>query len=362
MPTTISFYIGRIFIVWVGIVFSVLIGLVALFETVELLRRAANRPEATLDLVLQMTALKLPHLSMELIPFAVLFGGMIAFWRLTRSNELIVCRAVGVSAWQFMGPAILGAFLLGVAQVGFINPLSAAMLSAFEKIEAKILKGQSSMLNISDTGLWLRQPEITGNSVIRASRMAPDEVVLYEVTIFQFEGVDRFTRRLDADRAALEDGFWVLNDVWITGPQLLPRQELTLRIPTTLTFEKIQDSFASPETMSFWELPGFIALLEESGFSAAKHRMQWYKLLSTPFLLCAIVLIAVPFSLRAQRRGGVLATVFLGVLSGFLLFLMSQALHALGEGEQLPALLAAWTPAGVSSMLGVAILLHQEDG
>ena len=112
----------------------------------------------------------------------------------------------------------------------------------------------------------------------------------------------------------------------------------------------------------FWELPAFIELLEESGFSASRHRMQWYKLLATPFLLCSIVLIAVPFSLRGQRRGGVLSTIFLGILSGFVLFLVSQALHALGEGEQLPAMLAAWTPAGVSSMIGIAILLHQEDG
>ena len=65
----------------------------------------ARRPGA---LLLEMAALKLPHTAQDVMPFAVLFGTMLAFWRLTRSNELVVARAAGVSVWRFLTPAIAG--------------------------------------------------------------------------------------------------------------------------------------------------------------------------------------------------------------------------------------------------------------
>ena len=65
-------------------------------------------------------------------------------------------------------------------------------------------------------------------------------------------------------------------------PGLGPTALDEMRIPTDLTAEHIQDSFAAPETISFWKLPGFVGLLEQSGFSSSRHRMHWYRLLSAP--------------------------------------------------------------------------------
>ena len=75
-----------------------------------------------------------------------------------------------------------------------------------------------------------------------------------------------------------------------------------------------------------------------------------------------MVLIAATFSLRLTRRGGTVLLGIAGVLTGFLLFVLSNLVQALGLGASLPAALAAWTPAGVSLLLGAAMLLHLEDG
>src|SRR6201996_2844075 len=120
-----------------------------------------------------------------------------------------------------------------------------------------------------------------------------------------------------------------------------------MRLPTTLTASKIEESLASPDTMSFWELPGFIALLEESGFSAQRHRLPFHVLLAKPLLFCSMVLIPATFSLRMQRRGGAAAMIVSGVAAGFLLYFLSDIVFALGLSAKVPVLLAAWTPAGV---------------
>ena len=116
MPATLSLYIARRFSLAVLSMLAALSGLVSLFDFIELLRRSATKPDATFGLVTEIAALRLPYVSMQILPFAVLLGGILAFWRLTRSSELIVARAAGVSAWQFLAAPLACAVLVtGVA-------------------------------------------------------------------------------------------------------------------------------------------------------------------------------------------------------------------------------------------------------
>ena len=151
-------------------------------------------------------------------------------------------------------------------------------------------------------------------------------------------------------------------DAVVTSAAGRPESLGTVRIPTRLTIENIQDSFASPETMSFWELPEFIRILENAGFSAVKHRLYWHALLASPLLLVAMVLIAATFSLRPTRRGGTLAWAASGLFFGFVLYFVTDIVFALGLSASIPAVLAAWTPATVTMLLGMTSLLHLEDG
>jgi lipopolysaccharide export system permease protein len=114
--------------------------------------------------------------------------------------------------------------------------------------------------------------------------------------------------------------------------------------------------------MSFWELPGFIRLLDASGFSSQKHRLYFNALLARPFLYAAMVLIAASFSLRMQRRGGATLMIGAGVACGFALYFLSDVVFALGLSASIPISLAAWTPTGVTWLLGATLLLHLEDG
>ena len=107
MALTLSAYVARAFSVSVLAMLSALSLLVSLFDFIELLRRAATRPEATFGLVASIASLRLPFVVLQILPFAVLLGGIIAFWRLARSSELVVARAAGVSAWSFLAGPVL---------------------------------------------------------------------------------------------------------------------------------------------------------------------------------------------------------------------------------------------------------------
>lgn len=364
LSAILSLYIGRHFLVSFLLLLAALLGLVLLFDIVELMRRAAARPDVSFGTIAEMALLKLPHLGQKIFPFAALFGGMLVFWRLTRSHELVVTRSAGVSAWQFLLPVLALSILLGIASVSAVNPLASASLSRFERIEATVLKGQKSDLAISESGLWLRQGDPSGQSVVHAARVLQqgDEVELFDVVIFVYRGIDKFEYRIDAEHARLENGFWTLSGVWFFRPETAPSRFDEYRLTTDLTLAKIQDSFAPPETMSFWALPNFIRTLEAAGFSALRHRLHWHALLATPLLMCAMVLIAATFTLRQDRRGSTAFIIAAGVLTGFTLYVVQDFVFALGLSDSIPVTLAAWTPSGVAALLGIAMLFHLEDG
>lgn len=359
---TLSAYIGRLFVFRFGAVLLALTAIAFLLDLIELLRRASTHPDVTVGTVVQLSLLKLPYLIQEMIPFVVLFATMLTLWRLSRNSELAVIRAAGISVWQFLLPALVIVLAIGALRLAVLNPVGAVLYSTFEQAEAKLLRGRTSLLAVSQSGFWLRQTDGQGNAVIHALRVASQHMELYDVIIFNFEGADRFVSRIDAASARLEPGAWVLRDAWISVPEQPPRFEKVYRLPTEMTIERIRESFASPETISFWELPEFIRLLENAGFSAVQHRLHWHRLLSGPLLLAAMVLLAATFSLRPPRRGGAALLVVAGILAGFMLYFLSNLVAALGQGARIPVVLAAWTPAGVSTLLAVSLLLHLEDG
>ncbi len=364
LSSTLSFYIGRHFLLWLGVVFGGFVVVILLVSLLELMTRASGKPAATFTVVLNMALLKMPFLAQEAVPFAMLFGGMLAFWKLNRSHELVAVRASGVSVWQFTLPALAIAVLIGIIKIGAINPAASLMLSRYEQLEHKYLSGRSSLLAVSRSGVWLRQADEKGQSVIHAQQAVSANMELKEVLVLIYEGADHFVQRIDAAAARLEDGYWVLTDARVTTPgdDPLPRVHATYRLQTDLTPTKILQSFASPETISFWDLPRFIETLESAGFSALPHRLHWNSLLAEPLLLCAMILIAGAFSLRHNRRSGVFIAVIGGVATGFIVYFASHVVLAVASKGAIPATLAAWAPAGITTLLGLSTLLHLEDG
>lgn len=359
---TLSVYIAKRFAVGFLVILAGIAAIVFLIDIVELLRRGAGRQDVTFNLVLQLAALKLPHMVGKLVPFSVLFGGLYTFWRLTRTSELVVARASGVSVWQFLFPVVTTAVLIGFAMNAALNPLGAMMLMRYEQMETDMLKGKDDLLSVSESGLWLRQSDPRGQSVIHAERMSSSDMVLREVTVFLFDKQNRFERRLDAGMAKLENGAWRLTNVLVTAPNVPSREQAEYSLPTDWTPNKIQDSFSPPETLSFWRLPGFIDLLDNAGFAAVRHRVHWYSLLAMPVMLAAMVLIAASFSLRMARRGGVALLITGGMLFSFFVFFMSDVVFAMGLSGVIPPLLAAVTPTAVTTLIGASVLLHIEDG
>ena len=362
IATTLSRYFAMRFVASVVGSFIGVIALAAMIDYVELMRRGADWPNATAWLLAKISMYRVPQLTERILPFTVLVGAMSCYLTLSRRHELVVARAAGVSAWQFVAPAVLAAFILGTATTTLYNPVSAMLHERSKRLEADMQGATLSALQRSTSGFWVRQKSSDGAVIINAITSREQGAQLGGVSVFTFDNNGHFQQRIEAKSAALQEGYWLLEDARIYIAGKAPDLEQSYRLPTNLTLEQVRESFATPETVPFWQLPTYIELADRAGLLAAGYRLQYQQLLARPFLLAAMVLLAASVSLRFFRFGGVQKMILSGISAGFLLFVLSKITEDMSKSELLSPVAAAWIPVVIGSLTGFVALLYQEDG
>jgi lipopolysaccharide export system permease protein len=359
---TLSRYFAFRFFVAVTGVFVGVFVLVAFVDYIDLMRKAADVPDAPAGLLVLMSLYRVPQIMERLMPFSILIGAMTCFFGLSRRMELVVARGAGMSVWQIIAPALIVALLLGTFGTLVYNPLSASLREASKRIESQIFGPSQSALEGYGSGYWVRQRGGDGESILNAVQSQEQGLKLTTITAFTFSGTGEFKERIEAQNAELMPGAWQLTQARIFAPNTPPQEFETYMLPTKLTREQVAESFAAPDTVGFWHLPTYIRFAEDSGLAAAGYRLQYQLLIARPFLLAAMILLAASVSLRAFRFGGVPQRILLGVAAGFSIYVLSKVTEDLSKAELLYPLLAAWLPIVAGGLSGFLVLLWEEDG
>lgn len=356
---TLGRYFSLQFAKTILLVFGTVFALVYTIDFVELMRRAGEAPGATAGLMARLALFRTPAVAEQVLPFAILFGSMAALLQLSRKLELVVARAAGISAWQFLQPGLLVAAAIGVASVTIYNPVSAYLKQRASAIEARVF---ANNVKTSDKDIWIRQRGLDGQAIIRASAIVNGTATLTGVTVFTFDETGAFAQRVEAKEAILHEGFWEFKEARVLSATEEPQNYDTYLIASTLVPGRVRQSFVPPDSVPFWELTQAISRTERAGLDATRYRLRYESLLARPLLLIAMVFTAASVSLRFFRFGGVAKMVLGGVAAGFMLYVATQLMEDLGASGLISSRVAAWFPAVVGSLLGTLALLYQEDG
>jgi lipopolysaccharide export system permease protein len=359
---TLGRYFGRRFLGAVIVVFFSCVGLIALVDFLELTRRFGDRPNASFSSIAQLVVLRLPAFTEQLLPFAVLIGAMATFLTFSRRLEFVIARSAGMSVWQFTGSAAAIALVLGVLAVTVYNPLSAALKEQANRLEATLLNDRSSLFQRGREGIWIRQQSVDGQSILNAQAVSDGGRQLTRVRIYAFDRTGKFVESIEARSATLEPGNWVLEKARVLGAATEAQDYDTYLVSTNLTLEQVRGRLASPDSLSFWNLPEAIDSTERAGLRSERYRLQYQALLARPLLLITMVVIAAVVSLRVFRFGGIGKMIVGGVVAGFLLYVVARLAEELGEGGIIHPVAAAWFPPAFGTLMGSLVLLYQEDG
>jgi lipopolysaccharide export system permease protein len=360
---TLSLYFARHFARMVLSIFMLAFLLITVVTYVEFFNRAF-RGDFIGGFTLALVALfRVPSVTEDTLPFAVLYGSIAAFVVANRRLEVVVARAAGVSAMQFLVPACVVGLIIGIVGTTLYNPFAASLLGWSNTLTMQVLpEGRRPTVSSGTGPVWVRQA--TGNieSVVGAPQSYDDGLGLIGVTAYVFDRGGKFRERIDADRAHYLPGLWRLEKATVTAPNTVPRKVANYDLPTNLSVDDVKRTFLQVDSVSFWALPGLAASAQRAGVSGNRFLLQYNVLLSRPILLLAMVLIAANVSLRFSRSRDVGWMIIAGVGVGFMLYVLMKIAWDLGSGGIVPPPLAAWLPACVATLFGVTVLLHLEDG
>lgn len=362
----ISKYLVRNFFAGFFAVLLMVLGVVMMFEIIDLLRRISGRSDVGFGFVLQMALSKMPQTIEMVFPFVIMIAGMVSFWKVSKSNEFVVIKAAGVSIWGFLAPIFLAAFIVGFINVMVVNPISSKLYEYHETLDYRFKTKNPKAMLFNSKGLLIRESVDDGNVVIlqaKKIRQEDDGIYLRDISVMEINSEANPTRTIEAFIGQLHVGYVELKDVKIfksgEPTEFLPN----MRYDTSINIERIKENFIEPEAISFWRLPSTIKFYETSGFAVKKYYLRYLSLWAQPFLLCAMILVAAMFSLRANtRRGGIMVMIVGGVVTGFLVYFMSQVVYAFGLNAYIPAWLAVWSPFFIITLISVSVILHIEEG
>ena len=335
-----------------------------LIDSIELSRRIAKSSESDIMLSLKLAFLKLPGMIFEILPFIVLFASLSTFFVLARRSELIIARASGISIWRLLLPGICLIMIIGFFTVIVLQPLIATSSYKFKELEARFIRGQPSLVTLSENGLWLKDINQKDRSyrIINSLGLEKQASNLEKVIFFNHSESGKLISRFDAESALLTNNSWELDNIWVYESEKKPDFKNKIILKTNLTPNQIQENFAPPETISVWNLPKFIKIAEQAGFTATKHKTKFYSILIFPLFLASMLIIAAPFSVRFIRSEKTNTLILSGLLCGLLLYTLSNVVLAFGASGSISPILSAWSPPVLAILLGISALIFIEEG
>lgn len=357
---TLRRYIMTRLIAMILLVYGVCVMLVFFIDFVEMMRKSAKSEVSGVN-VLLLTLMRLPAFSEMILPFSVLIGAIGTFLMLSRSSELVIVRASGVSVWQFLTPAVTVALLFGIFAVTVYNPLAAKAKVASDRLYANMFASKAGA-GAKGTPTWLRQDGPDGPSIVTAKAAADRGTTLAGLTVLQFDPNAKFIERIEADKAILRQGYWELDNARVFSFGNKPQIYKKYLLSTFLDSSHVTENVDTAESISFWELPDFIKFADKVGLSTSTYKLYYQQLLSRPFMMVVMVLLAATCALRPFRFGKIQTMVIAGLSAGFAFFVLVEFSRKLGVSGYITAEVAVWTPIALATLLALTVLLHQEDG
>jgi LPS export ABC transporter permease LptF/LPS export ABC transporter permease LptG len=295
----------------------------------------------------------------QISPIVVLVTTLMTFALLSRTNEIIACKALGISLYRIALPAVVGALMItafsGYLESGKILP------AANEKVaQAKDrIQGRTAARTYRRADRqWLFGQ---GRYIYNYLNYDANTQTLQRLQVFDFDPAHHLIRRLFTESAHYIGDAWVFSRGWartFSGSFRIKFEQFDepriVHYPETPSY--FNSEIRPPDQMGYHELREYIDEMNESGQPEPELLVSLYQKVAYPVISLVMALVALPFAFRLGRQGA-LYGVGLSVILGFVFMAIFAFFTKLGEAGALPALVAVWSPGTVFSILSVYLFL-----
>jgi len=318
----------------------------------------------------------------DLMPIAVLIGGILALARMAQTSEFTILRTGGLSPARALRLlalfGLMGAVL--VAAIGnWLVPIAEQQLT-----RQRATFSTDQQVTLGRAGTWLREKrDVPGQGTHTFTvnvGSAIGEGEFGQVRIFEFDASGQLKRRLAASAArvipnpapGVDDGsVWQLKDVvdtrWLSHERLTQdaalagtkvideRKQARMDWASSLTPVVVTASVLPPESMSVLALWRYTRHLDLNAQAAQRYEMQFWKKSVYPFVCFVMIALALPFAYLHARSGGMSLKIFGGIMLGISFILVNHITSHLGQLQNWQPWLTAMAPSLLYTLLSMSV-------
>ncbi len=310
------------------------------------------------SLLLEYLAFRSPAMILQYaLPVACLVGVLLVFSQLSRSGEMIAMQAGGISRHRAALPVILTTVALGLLSLLASETILPASNQRAQELRAHIRGKRSPRTYYQPKQRWVFGEKHGLYSYNRALRGGE---VLEGFSLMRADpSTLRLTERWYAESAHWDGEAWRLRNGWLRtfaqdgGQEFTAFEERRLFVPEDPSF--LAQEWTAPQQMGFVELRRYVRDLSDAGYDVRELRVDLHSRLRTPWVSLVMVLMALPFALRADHQGG-MAAVGSSLALGIIYYAVHSMGASLGKLGTLPAGIAVWGPSLFFAGIGLAMM------
>jgi len=302
---------------------------------------------------------QIPYILSITLPMAMLLAGLFSVGQLSRNNELMAIKSVGLPIRRTLAPLLLLAAALSGLSLLFDEYVVPPANQEMHRIENYDIKKTPRR-----TGAIRRNVHLLGHGgrIYLVKIYNTDSREMTDVVIQRFAR-NALVERLDAKRASWDDQGWLFDDGVVrtfsdSGEVAIPFSHLR-RPDIAETPEDFATEEKDPEDMNFKELGEYIRKVRAGGADVGKLHVQLHLKIAFPFASLIVVLLGA--SLSAFRRKSGLAFGFgVSLALCFVYYGIMRVSEVMGQDTALPAPLAAWLANLLFAAAGIVLLIRAE--
>jgi LPS export ABC transporter permease LptF/LPS export ABC transporter permease LptG len=301
-----------------------------------------------------------PYFVYNITPLSILLAVLITLGVMQRSNEITAIKTTGISIYRIITPLLVASAILATG-LFFADQFYLPHANKRQDALRNMIKGKPAQTYLNPDRKWIFGQH---SDIYYYELFDSDRDQFGRLAVFQFDPATfQLTKRIYADRAHWEESLqrWVCTQGWVRdlrGPAIEDYRTFdvatfpTVSEPPTYFKKEVKQS----SEMNYEELRRYIRDLQQSGFDVVRLRVQLQKKLAFPIITLVMAVLAIPFSLSAGRRGAITG-VAVAVGIAVVYWTVAGLFEAMGNINQLPPVLAAWSPDLIFALVGGYLVL-----
>ncbi len=340
MPNILDRYVSTIYLRAAAISFAALLGIFYIGTFIDKSDKLF-KGQATAGMVLQLLGFMTPQFVYFVIPLAALLSVLITFGLLSRSSELSVMKACGISLYRIAAPLLLLSMVWSGVLFGLEQQILARANEQVDRLDSAI-RGRPPRTSNPLTRTWLIGRD---GAIYHYTRFDPQQQAIQNLAVFRpARDAWRLDSQLFTPRATFAGGQWTATNGWqqeftARGKwAAFPQRTLSLEAPDYFETEQ-----PIAEMMTVPELKRFIDEQAASGINVVPLTIDLQKKLAFPLVTVVMTLLAIPFGMTTGKRG-TLYGIGIGIVLALSYYIVGNAFAAIGKAGMLDPILAGWAP------------------